>query len=1260
MWTTISNIVEKVLLNPRKVDRYSPVVLLIKEMFSLSEPPEDKGQPVESLSLLLLYVVAIIPYAITMLVRGFEPLLILQQVVVLLSIGLVLGSLSVTLGFINVLLLGFFNLTGSLITKPDLWLNTASLSGLLIVVLLLLPPHILPNLPARKFVRWWWILAYSFLLGSGIFVIHLLGGHLLKVYFWGALTLGSLAALTPSLTVEKGESQWKIGEGLGWIAGVSYAIGGIAFSWQLYPLLYTPKETAWLDTLVHIAVTIVLLLAHIIAVISMSIIDGEFKNVPTLPTRRWLLFLSFLFFAMITLSVPTSLYGALLATLFFTLSFSAFPWFLNPLTLNKKILSLLITSVTALAMATAITYTGVNPYIDFFVVSLSSDTISSPLVIFIVTTLVFTLSGFHWSTLVTAVAAAGSILLFTGLPMNSPILLVFVGAVIIGFSRILLWPIFSILLIQQSRQIRNASEIEKHTHLPVLNLLESYYFPSPLGRNQVLRSLARRGYPDKFFTSNGLKERYNKIRTETISGDILAVSSIAEMISVDQKLLSPPLLTPIQEVKQIQSDKLSVTERVRRFAQLIQTTQKTIKIGPQTYRTSPITAKEIQTLEHLNHLIYVELRPEVKQYWDIYHLFPQLPEPDKPPVSQQKVSSPTQAVIVSMIRQHYDLPLTNETQQPEQRRVITNTRFYLQQIGALHKRIQVLEPLRARLSQEEESIYNTLIAIQPRLEGFEQELNYQERARLLQNIRQTLPQKPPTTWLTIDPEEDALIEQDNPWTLWINTAEQYLNQLRQLNDDYILWAKNEIVAALSSTETIASLPLLSRKTRHIVSFSEQYGPMLDTTISSLEQISREATSALAFPTGYNRRLGLQETLDHITELRQRLALRFVTEAVPITEPLRQIGELLHSELFVSPDDIINAYQNPYIPGNPLNLQSFELFKGREDLAQKIVNLLRSQSRPTLVLHGPRRMGKTSFLLQLPRLLPSSYLPIYLDMQDAGAQGSDAEFAYALATAIYDQIGRNYRVTEPDYEDFEKRPFTTLTKWLNTVTPLLQDKILLFTIDEFEIIGRALEQGDLSIKVLDYLRHLMQHNNNMILMFAGVQTIEALGPNPASYFISAYPVEISYLHPTEAEELIRNPNPKAGKMPDYDDDVIAHILQQTLCQPLLVQFICSEVINLANEQNLRNIHLDTLHMAIKRVLSATLYFDNIWVDAGQEGQTLLIELANGSKSLAELAFSKETIADLQQRRVIQMLPDGQFAIEIPLVQAWVRRKTTPAV
>jgi len=953
-----------------------------------------------------------------------------------------------------------------------------------------------------------------------------------------------------------------------------------------------------------------------------------------LPTRRWLLFLGFLFFIITTQIVPAAILGAFLTIIFFSLSFSNLPKLLEPLSLNKKIISVLVTAFVALIVGTTAIYNGFDALTNFLVVRLSPDIASSPFTIFIAATIIFTLPGWHWSTFITAVAAGISIWLFTELPAGVtmwPTILALIGAVIIGSSRILLWPIFSLLMISQSRHIALVENIDNTAYLPTLNWLETYCWPYPYGHKQMLRSLARHGYPDSHFTRNAIKRKYEKARIEMISDDILAASSLADIAMVDSNLIPPTLLKSIKEIRQIESKKRLGTEKARQYASIIEDLQKTIKDGPKQFGNPEITSEEIQSLKHLVEIIYRELRPGMVEYWQLYNAIPQITVSEIKPVEQDR---------------------------SEQAQIIAATTFYLAQIQNLDKDIRSTKLSRSLLSPEERTTYDILLAIQPRLERFEQGLDYQERARLLAEIQRTFTVEMPDTWLTIGPENDDLVMQDNPWARLTKAVEHYLSELVHLNNAHIQWVTNEIAKVLTSVESIESLSAITQKTEPLIRFGEQYGPMLDSTILYLERINKEATSALAFPTGYNRRLGLQATLDRITELHQQLALRFISEAMSIIVPLRKMGEMLHAELFTVSDDLVNAYRNPYVTGNPLKLQQSQLFKGREDLAQKIANLLESQSRPTLVLHGPRRMGKTSFLLQLPRLLPS-YVPIYLDIQSAGAQGSDTEFAYALARAIYIQIGRTYRLAKPNLSDFKEYPFTTLTDWLEEVKPLLGDKTLLFAIDEFELIGRALAQGDLSIKVLDYLRNMMQHNDNILLMFAGVQTIEALGPNPSSYFISAYPVEISYLHPKEAEELIRNPDPKAGKMPDYASDVVMQILEQTLCQPLLVQFICSEIVNLANEQNLHTIHLDTLHAAIKRVLSATLYFDNIWVDAGQEGQELLIELANGPKSLGEHAFSEETIADLQQRRVIRRLPDSQYEIEIPLVQAWVKRKKPPA-
>ena len=109
----------------------------------------------------------------------------------------------------------------------------------------------------------------------------------------------------------------------------------------------------------------------------------------------------------------------------------------------------------------------------------------------------------------------------------------------------------------------------------------------------------------------------------------------------------------------------------------------------------------------------------------------------------------------------------------------------------------------------------------------------------------------------------------------------------------------------------------------------------------------------------------------------------------------------------------------------------------------------------------------------------------------------------------------------------------------------------------------------------------------MLLFAGVHTLEALGPNPASYFITANPIEMSYLEPQDAQELILNPDPSAGVMPSYPEAVVAEILRWTHCQPYLIQAICSEIITQANQAKVQEITPEILEDALKEVLKSSL-------------------------------------------------------------------------
>jgi AAA+ ATPase superfamily predicted ATPase len=58
-----------------------------------------------------------------------------------------------------------------------------------------------------------------------------------------------------------------------------------------------------------------------------------------------------------------------------------------------------------------------------------------------------------------------------------------------------------------------------------------------------------------------------------------------------------------------------------------------------------------------------------------------------------------------------------------------------------------------------------------------------------------------------------------------------------------------------------------------------------------------------------------------------------------------------------------------------------MFFGRDDVFDWIEKSITGQySEHILVIHGQRRVGKTSVLKQLGNRLPSKYIPVFFDLQ----------------------------------------------------------------------------------------------------------------------------------------------------------------------------------------------------------------------------------------------------------------------------------------
>jgi hypothetical protein len=362
--------------------------------------------------------------------------------------------------------------------------------------------------------------------------------------------------------------------------------------------------------------------------------------------------------------------------------------------------------------------------------------------------------------------------------------------------------------------------------------------------------------------------------------------------------------------------------------------------------------------------------------------------------------------------------------------------------------------------------------------------------------------------------------------------------------------------------------------------------------------------------------------------------------------------------------------SPYIIGVPLTEQQ-EIFTGRNDIGIRIEELLLDRRRPPLLLYGHRRMGKTSLLNNLGKLLPNSIIPMFVDLQGAPSSASDyAGFLYNIARGMTTSAKRQSALTLPPLtrEALANDAFTRFDEWLDEVEQTLEQNTALLALDEFEVLDSAINRGRFDEQdVLGMLRHLIQHRPRFKVLLAGSHTIEEY-QRWASYLINVQVVHISYLKENEARQLIEHPVKDFTLR--YEPEAVERVLQLTRCHPFLVQLLCSEIVALKNEQDpsvRRLARLEDVEAAIPEAFSSGSFFfadiQNNQVDAtGRDILRLIAAQGEGAVVSHKIIFQNfpnvadSTIKLLLQRELIEEeeIDDG-YRFQVELIRQWFTQK-----
>jgi len=415
--------------------------------------------------------------------------------------------------------------------------------------------------------------------------------------------------------------------------------------------------------------------------------------------------------------------------------------------------------------------------------------------------------------------------------------------------------------------------------------------------------------------------------------------------------------------------------------------------------------------------------------------------------------------------------------------------------------------------------------------------------------------------------------------------------------------------------------------------------------------------------------GLEQALMHLENIYLNMAFpdaKLNADLAQVVMQWRHIIRLKKEELEQG-DNGVGQIRNPYIAGDALKAQD-ALFVGRRDVVQQLSESLSDKkSRPTFLLSGERRMGKSSTLRQLPHLLGASYIPVFYDLQYRKPSSIDA-FLYSLAQEIYKMLNLRGIQVEPLERNHlmaalrrnEASVYQPFDAWLDRLEDLLkrEDRTLLLLIDEFEKLEEAKEKYlDLEL-LLDWFRGTIQNRIHVALLFSGVQTVTELGAHWASRFVNVKALKLSFLRPAEALDLITRPVPQDV----FGEGVVEEIMRVTICHPFLVQAVCAALIHELNMGHRNHAEIADVAAAVSEVLEAwDGYFLDQWDRTDPHQRSCLALLLDGEEKDFSTLLHQSSLDQHMLRQALQTLCkrdltvlEHGYHIATPIFHLWLER------
>jgi tetratricopeptide (TPR) repeat protein len=286
-----------------------------------------------------------------------------------------------------------------------------------------------------------------------------------------------------------------------------------------------------------------------------------------------------------------------------------------------------------------------------------------------------------------------------------------------------------------------------------------------------------------------------------------------------------------------------------------------------------------------------------------------------------------------------------------------------------------------------------------------------------------------------------------------------------------------------------------------------------------------------------------------------------------------------------------------------------MFFGREDVFSWIERSLTGKYVDhILVLHGQRRVGKTSVLKQIPNFLPDKYIQVFFDLQ--GRTGTTLDrFLWWIASEIVRTIKREIGISlpKPDLTTFADIEYL-INEFLPSLQPILGEKVVLLTFDEFDTLDRPEIQQVLARPLIAYLRRLMEMDGLSFIFSIGSSgdKLENMQASYTDFFKSALYRKISFLTRDDCHRLITKP---VEGVIEYEKEAVDQIVKISSGHPYFTQLMCHELFSRCQKTGIREISGKDVEAVLEDVVErGTVNLKFVWDEASDLEKWILAALA----------------------------------------------------